>query len=781
MGNLAYKDKAVIWFCVLLSFGSFILVILGIPLPEFILSTIIILVNIAGLIFTIIPNFLPFININFNFYIISAFFVINIASETTLMFDEKFSGIALMLGSLSKLFAIFFSLLLHREAIFERQLNRIGIIKIFLATIFVAFYLIVFEFTITNSFNVTRIADYLIISLVVSNVILLIIRKPIIPKIRISIFLIGLAYLTGFLTIMVKPRDIPYEMTLYNHLYRNIYLIYSVLLASSFYFYLQTIIEGAREKTGLLRRASLEKYQLMLDSASIDGYFSVNLDKMQVKEYSGFADSIFGFKNNTYIEPLNKRFGIDLESIIKKTTQSMEICTSKLALNSKTYLLNSIFTGSGKDKTVLVHITDITKQELEIVEEKKRSKTLELLVNIANAANKFKTSAQICEYTIDSALSLLGYEYGAVFLTDIQTGEITSYGKSINTVNVERKDVLFFDINNQVLKDAIKSDTEQHFDIGSSETDSPLAGLMHSLKLGCAIIQPININTEKKGCLVLASRNNTVLSRKEIQFAMTVSTQLSMALDRHMLVETLQQKYKSIEYSNRTKDELITMISHELKTPLTSIVGYIELLDIEKNNLNKRQKEFITTLHHQSDVLSWLVSGIDMLATLKTNRYVPDYETVDLYKVLQRLEGRFTKHDSKNEISIECDLPEETRIRTDVTAFISICSNLLAVFERLSEGESSVNLEISKSGDSILIVGTDNSAPIGNQDWEKIFDIFTTLQSKPSTTNRGSIGLPLSIVKEFANLLGGNIWLHSVDNGNKIVVLIPDVFVFPKP
>lgn len=776
MYNLAMKDKAVIWFCTFLSIVTFVLAIFDVPLPVYAISMLIIGVNLAGLTITIIPNFLPFININFNFYIISAFFVINMASETTLMFDPKFSKIALILGSLSKLFVVLFSLILHKESIFERRLNRIGMIKIFLATILFSSYLMVFEFAVTHFFSVTRVADYIIIGIVLCNFILLMNRRPVNPKVRISIIFIGLAFLTGFLTMILKPKGISYEMALYNHIYRNIYLIYSTLIASGFYFYMQSIIDTTKEKTGLLRKAGRDKYQLMLDSASIEGYFSVNPDKMQVKEFSDYADSIFGFKTDPHLDRLGKFYGIDMEGIISKTRRSKEIETTKITLNSRTYLLNSLCTGTGTDPTVLVHVTDITKQELEINEEKKRSKTLEMLVDIANAANKFQTSTQVCEYAVESALSLLDFEYGAVFLTDRQSGEISSCGMASNTSKADRKIVLNLDLDNEAIRNAIKSETQQCYDIGSTEEDSPLVSVMQSLKLGCAIFQPININQEKKGCLVLASKSNTVLSKNEIQFSVTVSTQLGMALDRYMLVETLQQKYRNVESSNRTKDELITMIGHELKTPLTSIVGYIELLDIEKNNLNKRQKEFISTLHHQSDILSWLVSGINTLATLKTNRYVPEYETIDLHRILQRLEGRFTKHDNKNTISINCDLPSETKIRTDVTAFLGICTNVLAVFERLSEGESVVNLELSKSGESILIVGSDDSAPIGNQDWERIFDIFTTLQSKPSTTNRGSVGLPLSIIKEFANLLGGNIWLHSVDSGNKIVVLIPDVF-----
>jgi signal transduction histidine kinase len=735
----------------------------------------IISINLTGLILTILPNFLPFISINFNFYIIAAFFVINIASETSLMFDVKYAKMALILGSLSKIFAVVFTIALQWEPVFEKKINRISAIKDMLATILLSCYIMVFEFVIRHEFKITKVMDYLIIGIVICNLFLLMKRKPIQLKIRLSIIFIGLAFLTGFLTMLAKPSEITYEIALYDHIYRNMYFIYSSFIAIGFYFYMQSIIDIYNEKTGLLRKAGHDKYKILLDSSNIEGYFSVNPLSMKVKEYTQLADTEFGFKDCSDLLLLKYRKNIDFPTIIEKAVKTKTMQTSKIQVGEKTFLISTVLDQINSEPTVLAHAVDISKEEKIIQDEKKRSKTLEMLVDIANAANKFTTTSQLCKYALKSAKKLINMEFGFVFIFNKETYVMDVCNNyDLDTKQSDSDPII--NLNNIKLKKVLLSEKELIVDKDSTDLEYEISELIKSQDLQSLIVQPFQINSSTTGHLLMTSRKNTVVSNNDIKLTKTISTQLGMALDRFLMLDSLQHKYDIVELSNRTKDELITMIGHELKTPLTSIVGYIELLEIENANLNSKQKEFISILHHQSDILSWLVSSINLLALLKTNKYLLEFEVFDLFKALKRLEGRFTKHDIKNDISIICTLKQGILVKTDLSAFLGICTNLLAAFERFSESGSTVILEIIKSGDAMLIEVTDNSLPIGNQDWERIYDVFTTLQTKPSTINKGTVGLPLSIVKEFSMLLGGNTWLHSLPIGNKVVVSIPDAF-----
>ncbi|NTU61323.1 MAG: HAMP domain-containing histidine kinase [Caldiserica bacterium] len=487
-------------------------------------------------------------------------------------------------------------------------------------------------------------------------------------------------------------------------------------------------------------------------------------------------DLFLGFKVDPDSCNLRKKDPYGLIPIIERTVSSGVIESTKLTTGNKSFSLSSVVNQSGPHSTVFFRITDITKQEQEYAEEKRRSKILEMLVDIANSASRHETIDQLCKYAISSIAGMLDFEYGAVFVIDSVTDSIEIYSENITTSEINQSKKLYFNLDDNMTQELIRSKTECFSDSNSSDPSDPCFTIMKSLRLGTLIIVSFQINHEKYGSLVIGSIKNVTLGLSEIQLSRTVSTQLGMALDRHLLLDTLKQRYKMVENANRTKDELITMIGHELKTPLTSIVGYIELLDIDKHNLNQKQREFVTTLHHQSDVLSWLVSGINLLAMLKTNKYTLEKESLELGKVLQRLQGRFTRPENRSEITIKSSIDEDTIIKTDITAFLGICTNLFTAFERFSNLESQIDLSISKSGEDVIIDISDNSNPIGNEDLEKIYEMFSILSTKPSTINRGTVGLPLSIVKEFTDLLGGNIWFHSLPSGNKVIVILPGVF-----
>lgn len=770
------KDKIALTICIMICLISTAPIVLNIEFSQMMLSVILIIVNVIGLTLTMIPYFFPFVNININLYIASAFFVINIASETSLMFEQKFAQLAIVLSTVSLLFSIVFTIVVNREVVFDKPWD----LKNFLRNAFLVSAILgcVFwiDLSLSTSISGAKTVDYIIFALIMTNIIELMDRMPKQKNLLIALVFIFIAFFINFVNVEIIMNRTPMEARIKDHVYRNIYLIFTTFITSGFYFYVRYIIKTAQEQTNLLKTIGAQIGSPKYDKTSIDGYFSVNVQKMIVMEFSSNADLFLKFKSDPDICNLKKKDPYGLIDIIERTVHSGVIESTKLAISDRSYSISSVISNSGSNFTVLFHITDITKQEQEFEEEKRRSRTLEMLVDIANSASKHESIDQLCKYTIQSVTRMLDYEYGAILIIDIITGAVEIHSDSVTTKKKNQFRKLYLNTDDKLVQDVLRSEKEIYADTRLSNASDPISVIMKSLKLNSMVVIPFQVNHEKKGCYIIGSIKNTKVDPSDIQLFRTASTQLGMALDRHLLLETLKQRYKMVENANRTKDELITMIGHELKTPLTSIVGYTELLDIDNNNLTKKQREFVSTLHHQSDILSWLVSGINLLTMLKTRKYSLEKEEVEIGKILQRLQGRFTRQENRNEIKIINNIDEKTIIKTDVTAFLGICTNLLTAFERLSNLESQIDFSISKSDDTVSIEISDNSNPIGNDDLGKIYEVFSTLSTKPSTINRGTIGLPLSIVKEFTDLLGGNLWFHSLPSGNKVVVILPGVF-----
>lgn len=763
--------------CLMFCLLSFIPVIFNIQLPQMTLSVILIVINSLGLALTMLPYFYPFVSIGINLYIASAFFVINIASETSLLFEQKFAHLATIFGIMSLFFSVIFTVMLNRKELLERPWN----IKNYLRNAFLASAIICglfgVDYGLSTNISWVKIIDYSIFGFITTNIFELIDRRPKQNNLVMSLMFIMAAFFINFINIEILANNtlIMSERIDYST-YRNLYLVFTTFVSSGFYFYIRSIIVTAEERTNLLKTIGKGNAELIGDQTDIDGYFSVNVSKMSVMEFSENAGRFLGLKTDSDLCSLGKKDPYGLIPIIEKTISSGTIESTKLNIGDKSYNLNSVKNQSESESTVLFHITDITKQEQGLAEEKQRSRMLEMLVDIANSASKRETIEQLCKYTISSITSMLDFEYGVIFIVDNITDSVEIYSDNATSFMIGHHRQLQINLEDRSTLNMLCSKTEYFFDSSIDNPKDPYQMVAKSMELGSMIIMPFQINHEKSGCCVIGSRRIPLVKPSMMQLTKTITTQLGMALDRHMLLETLKQRYKLVENANRTKDELITMIGHELKTPLTSIVGYIELFDIDKDNLTQKQREFITILHHQSDILSWLVSGINLLALLKTNRYTPEKENVALDKVIQRMQGRFTRPENKNETTITCNVNEKTIINTDITAFLGICTNLLIAFERFSNLDSRIDLSISRLDHDVSIEISDNSKPIGNEDLEKIYEIFSTLQTKPSTINRGSVGLPLSIVKEFTDLLGGSIRFDSLSSGNKAVVILPGVF-----
>lgn len=146
--------------CLTVSLLSFIPVIFNIQLPQVTLSLILIGLNSIGLALTMLPYFYPFVSISINLYIASAFFVINIASETSLLFEQKFASLATIFGTISLLFSVIFTVILNRKVLLERPWN----VKSYLRNAFLASAILCgmfgIDYGLSTNVSWVKIIDY---------------------------------------------------------------------------------------------------------------------------------------------------------------------------------------------------------------------------------------------------------------------------------------------------------------------------------------------------------------------------------------------------------------------------------------------------------------------------------------------------------------------------------------------------------------------------------------------------------------------------------------------
>ena len=236
-----------------------------------------------------------------------------------------------------------------------------------------------------------------------------------------------------------------------------------------------------------------------------------------------------------------------------------------------------------------------------------------------------------------------------------------------------------------------------------------------------------------------------------------------------MLVErSLRERNDALQEADKLKSEFLANVSYELRSPLTSIAGFSEMLSQEYfGTLSDKQREYVEGIHQSSQRLMQLINDILDLASIEAGYMRLEVVSLDvsamIKSVVSLIQERVREHGLK--LKVECPakigqmLGDETRIK-------QILFNLLSNAIKYSEygGKISFGAKATESGEIILWV-QDQGPGIAAEEREAIFDTFHRGKmqdtSKNKSTKRSGTGLGLSIVKSFMELHGGRIELIS--------------------
>jgi signal transduction histidine kinase len=237
---------------------------------------------------------------------------------------------------------------------------------------------------------------------------------------------------------------------------------------------------------------------------------------------------------------------------------------------------------------------------------------------------------------------------------------------------------------------------------------------------------------------------------------------------------SLRKNYKELKKLDVKKDEFISIAAHELKTPLTVMSGYANLLKDEKviRNQNKR-KRFLDIIEDESKRQAQLVSEILDLSRIDLGVMKYVIEELNLYEFIKSLEDQFGPKIKENGLSYEFRIEDKLpKIETDKEKLYEILMNLINnAIKFTSEGKITVKIE--RNGDYIQFSVADTGIGISRKYYNKLFTRFFQVDSS-YTRSVGGTGLGLSLCKEYTEKLGGDIWLKSkVGKGTTFYFRIP--------
>ena len=233
----------------------------------------------------------------------------------------------------------------------------------------------------------------------------------------------------------------------------------------------------------------------------------------------------------------------------------------------------------------------------------------------------------------------------------------------------------------------------------------------------------------------------------------------------------IERQIKEIKEAENMRKEFSANVSHELKTPLTTISGYAELM---KDGLVKPEDmpRFSATIYDEARRLISMIEGIIKLSRLDENRVQLDWENVDLYELAFTIKNDLTRRSQEEKVAVHIR-GVHTKIRGVqqilYEMFFNICENAIKYNHKGGE----VVFTISKMNDYPIVIVEDTGIGIPKEDLDRIFERFYRVDKSHSNQKKGS-GLGLSIVKHGAKFHNAEMEVDSeLGKGTKITIIFP--------
>ncbi len=214
---------------------------------------------------------------------------------------------------------------------------------------------------------------------------------------------------------------------------------------------------------------------------------------------------------------------------------------------------------------------------------------------------------------------------------------------------------------------------------------------------------------------------------------------------------------------DRENKELISNISHDLKTPITAIKGYVEGIMDGVADTPEKMDRYIRTIYNKANEMDLLINELTLYSKIDTNRIPYNFTVISAKQYFQDCaEDLYMEMDSKNAVFEYRNLMEEdARVIVDPEQLRRVISNIVSNSLKYSDKTMvRISMDVRDVGDFVQVELGDNGKGISPKDLPYIFDRFYRADTSRSSSKRGS-GIGLAIVKKIVEEHGGKIWAVS--------------------
>ena len=235
-----------------------------------------------------------------------------------------------------------------------------------------------------------------------------------------------------------------------------------------------------------------------------------------------------------------------------------------------------------------------------------------------------------------------------------------------------------------------------------------------------------------------------------------------LAASFNQMADTLVANVEDLKRTDRLRRELIANVSHDLRSPLAAMQGYLETIMMKNDSLSpEERRQYMETVLKNTRSLNTLVGELFELSKLDAQQIEPDCEAFSIAELVQDLVMQFHPKAAQLSVILEADLPDRlSLVYADIGLVERAISNLIDNALRYTPAGGHVRIAPSDDGDAVSVQVIDTGYGIPPEDLPHIFERFYRVE-KSRARDKGGTGLGLAIAKKIFELHGSTLDVQS--------------------
>ncbi|MBM3956624.1 MAG: HAMP domain-containing histidine kinase, partial [Gemmatimonadetes bacterium] len=378
----------------------------------------------------------------------------------------------------------------------------------------------------------------------------------------------------------------------------------------------------------------------------------------------------------------------------------------------------------------------------------------------ADEVRKLLPSERVTVWSVDPAQDTCTVAWvSGLHVSGVEPGEVEQLGRSPAGEVAESRRGL-------VLRSAGKNDAAARF---------PATGMEFAAGIRSILVVPLISRDELVGTLQLGSTKPDAYAPRDVALAEEVGAQIAGAMansqiylqavqlsEERELRARLDAENRELLHLNQEKSRFTSLVSHELRSPLTSILAFSDLLARNREgNLTAGQIEWVNTLRRNGRMMNVLIDDLLSLSRIEAGTFRLARRVFEARRALEeQVEGFAPIVDAKKQ-SIAVSLPDEPLwVDADPDRFAQVVSNLVSNASKYSPEGSTIELSAWPEADRLHVRVQDHGIGVSREDQRKLFTPFFRAENKATRTETGT-GLGLCITKSLVEMHGGRIAVES--------------------